>query len=223
LRLLALIPAYNEAASIARLVEATRPYVEAVLVVDDGSRDATAELARQAGATVLVQPVNGGKGAALQRGFDYCLEQGFEAVVTLDADGQHDPALIPALVAPLAEGTADLVVGSRRQLWDRHMPLVRRLTNAFMSWLLSRVAGQRLEDTQSGYRVLHARVLRQVRPRTSRFEAESEFLLVAARRGFRIAWVPISVIYGGRPSHVRPLADGLRFARMLVRVLLGRP
>lgn len=218
-RTVAVIPAYNEAASIARVVAATRPFVDQVAVVDDGSRDDTAALAREAGAHVIVQPRNAGKGAALQVGFDYAVAEGFDAAVALDADGQHDPTLIPDLAAPVRAGHADMAVGSRKTGWSRDMPMVRRVTNTFMSWLLGWIAGQPMEDTQSGYRLIHTRVLRDVRVETSRFEAESEFLLKAARHGFHIAWVPITVIYGGRPSHIRPVRDTYYFFKMLLRVL----
>jgi glycosyltransferase involved in cell wall biosynthesis len=221
LRVVAVIPAFNEAASIGRVVAATLPYVEQVVVVDDGSRDETARLAAEAGAHVLVQPQNKGKGAALQRGGDYAVESGFDAIVALDADGQHDPRSIPALIEPLAHGQADMSVGSRKLQWSTHMPWIRRMTNAFMSALLSRVAGQPMEDTQSGYRCISVPVLRDVRVAASHFEAESEFLLKAARAGWRIAWVPIKAIYGDdvRPSHIRPVRDTIRFLRMLARVL----
>lgn len=221
MRVVAVIPAYNEEASIARVVSATLPYVEQVVVVDDGSRDRTAAQAEEAGAHVIRQPRNGGKGAALEAGADYAIATGFDAVVALDADGQHDPKSIPALVTPLADGTADMSVGSRKRAWSTYMPLVRRLTNASMSWLLSKVAGQPMEDTQSGFRCISVAVLRNVRVQTRHFEAESEFLLQAARAGWRIAWVPIVAIYGAdvRPSHIHPLRDAYRFLKMLLRVL----
>lgn len=223
MRVVAIIPAYNEAASIAGVVRETLPFVEAVAVVDDGSRDGTADIAREAGAHVIEQPRNKGKGRALQAGADYCLAGGFDALVALDADGQHDPRSIPDLRRPVEEARADMAVGSRKAEWARHMPLVRRITNSVMSRLLSLVAGQVMEDTQSGYRLIHARVLRVVTMESSHFEAESEFLLKAARHGFRIGWVPIRAIYGGRPSHIRPFRDLIRFVRMMWRVLVGTP
>jgi len=219
LRLLAVIPAYNEAASIQRVVADTIPFVDTVLVVDDGSRDDTATLARQAGAQVHAQPRNMGKGAALQAGMDYCLEHGFDVAVTLDADGQHEPRSIPDLAEPIRSGRADMSVGSRKQQMSTHMPFIRRFTNRFMSWMLGLVAGQPMEDTQSGYRAISAPVLRGVRVSSSHFEAESEFLLKAARLGFRIAWIPIATIYGGRPSHIHPIHDTARFFRMMWNVL----
>ena len=218
MRILAVIPAYNEAGSIAGVVHETLPFVEAVAVVDDGSTDRTADLAREAGAHVIVQPCNMGKGRALQAGADYCLAEGYDAMVALDADGQHDPRSIPHLRAPVEQGRADMAVGSRKADWARKMPIVRRITNLLMSRLLSLIAGQPMEDTQSGYRLLHARVLQVIKMEASHFEAESEFLLKAARHGFHISWVPIRAIYGGRPSHIRVLRDTVRFLRMMWRV-----
>lgn len=218
MRVLAIIPAYNEAASIAGVVHETLPFVEAVAVVNDGSKDRTSDLARDAGAHVIEQPRNMGKGRALQAGADYCLAAGFDAMVALDADGQHDPRSIPHLRAPVEEGRADMAVGSRKAEWAKKMPLIRRITNSLMSQVLSLVAGQPMEDTQSGYRLIHSRVLQVVKMESSHFEAESEFLLKAARHGFRIHWVPIRAIYGGRPSHIRPLRDTVRFLRMMWRV-----
>lgn len=216
---LALIPAYNESASIGKVIEATRAYLPDLLVVDDGSQDNTAEVARAAGAEVLVQNPNQGKGAALQAGMDYAVGAGYDAVVTLDADGQHDPAVIPGLLAPLEQGRARISVGSRMGEWNQKMPLIRRLTNGFMSWFLSKICGQKMEDTQSGFRAIHADVMRSIRLQGRRFDAESEFLIKAARQGHPIAWVPMPTIYGGRPSHINPIRDSLRWIRMLYRVL----
>lgn len=221
MKVLALIPAYNEEASIAGVVQATLGRVDQVVVVDDGSRDATSERAREAGALVLRQASNGGKGAALQAGSHYAIEHGYDVVVTLDADGQHDPESIPDLLEPLRLGAADMAVGSRKTQWSRHMPILRRITNAWMSWFLSQLAGQPMEDTQSGFRAISTAVLRTVHVDSNHFEAESEFLLVAARLRYRISWVPIRVIYGLRPSHIHPVRDTLRFALMMARVLLA--
>lgn len=219
MRVVAIIPAYNEAASIYGVVEETRKYVDDVVVVDDGSGDNTSAVAEQAGARTLRQPRNMGKGKALQAGMDHAVLSEYDAAIFLDADGQHDPTSIPSLRDPLDRGVADMAVGSRKAEWATRMPLPNRLTNKFMSWLLSLVAGQPMEDTQCGYRIIHTRVLRTVRMDSSHFEAESEFLLKAARHGFRIAWVPIRSIYGLRPTHIRPLRDSILFFKMLVRVL----
>lgn len=215
----AIIPAYNEAQRIAPVIQRTLPYVSRVVVVNDGSKDETARVSREAGAVVVDQPHNQGKGAALQAGFDYSVREGADAVVTLDADGQHRPEDIPRLMAPLSDVGVSAVVGSRKAQVER-MPFVRRMTNLFMSWLLSQVAGQTMEDTQSGYRVYRTAVIKDLTVQSSRFEAESEVLLRAARKGHRFAWVPIEAIYEeGRKSHIHPLRDTIRFFAMLFRVV----
>jgi glycosyltransferase involved in cell wall biosynthesis len=196
-----------------RAIRATLPDA-AVLVVDDGSTDRTSDRASEAGADVLRRPVNGGKGAALQTGFDEALKRGYEAVLTMDADGQHDPSVGGGLLEALKD--ADLVIGSRDR--DRTgMPWLRRATNVVTTWFVSRLAGQRVEDSQSGYRAIRAAVLEKVRPRSQRFDYESEFLIRAAREGFRISAVPIPTLYNAPGSHIHPLRDTIRFIRLVLR------
>jgi glycosyltransferase involved in cell wall biosynthesis len=209
------IPALDAAPTVGGVVAGVRAALPhaSVVVVDDGSTDATGRSATAAGATVLAFPVNRGKGAALRAAFAQALEDGADAVLTLDADGQHDPAAAPRLVASLAE--ADVVVGVRRRMGTR-MPLHRRLSNAVSSWAISRCAGTELPDTQSGYRAVRAEVLRRVQPHGDRYEYETDFLILAARAGFRIAGVAIPTIYGA-PSHFRPLPDAARVVATIWR------
>jgi len=154
-RLLALIPAYNEAGRVGGVVAAVRARLP-VLVVDDGSADGTARLAEEAGATVLRQQPNQGKGAALRAGFRWALEAGYDAVLTLDADGQHDPAEIPAFVEAFTAQGADLVIGERS---FRQMPFPRNLSNTVGRALFSWALGQPVRDNQSGYRLLSRRMM----------------------------------------------------------------
>ena len=212
---LAVIPALDAAPTIGAVVAGVRralPRSE-VLVVDDGSTDGTGEAAQVAGARVLRFPVNRGKGAALRAAFALAAEEGNDAVLTIDADGQHDPSVAPALVAALAD--ADVVVGVRRREGTR-MPLHRRVSNRASSWAISCCAGTALPDTQSGYRAIRSAVLRRVDPRGDRYEFETDFLIQAARAGFRIAGVPIPTIYGA-PSHFRPLHDAVRVVATIWR------
>ena len=213
-----LIPAYNAAASLPGVLDGVRCYVapEDVLVVDDGSSDGTQKAAERAGVHVLSHSVNRGKGAALKTGFAWAVDRGYEAVITLDADGQNDPKSVPDFVQRWKETGADLVVGSR--MGDRRgMPVERVCSNTLTSWVISRRAGQRIEDSQSGYRLIAMEVLRQVSLETDGYEMESELLIKAARLGFRIVSVPIRTVYADEESFIHPLRDTGRFIALVWR------
>lgn len=212
------IPAYRAARTLAQVVaDARRAAPEAaVLVVDDGSDDATAGVARAAGAEVLCHPANLGKGRALATGLEGALARGAREIVTCDADGQHPPASIPALLAPVRAGEADLVVGARRRD-PRLMPAGRRATNWLSSTLLSRAVGSSVPDSQSGFRAMSAAVARDVRPDGRRYEYETEFLFLAAARGFRIAAIGVPTVYDGAPSHFRYGSDSVALAAVFLR------
>lgn len=221
-RILALIPAYNEGARVGQVARATLRHLPA-LVVDDGSSDDTAAQAEQAGAILVRHDVNKGKGAALMTGFAWAMEQGYDAVLTLDADGQHDPEEIPAFVAAFERDEGDLIIGRRT---FTQMPPVREWANATGSRLLSLALGQPILDNQSGYR-LHSRwLLEKVNLSTTRFDAEVEILVQAVVGGFKLGWVPIRTIYAGEVSHINPLVDTARFLRVVWRawrVRIARP
>ncbi len=218
MKAMAIVPAKDAASTVGDVVRGVLSAVPGleVIVVDDGSADATGDRAREAGARVLRHDVNQGKGAALQTGFDAALAAGADAVLALDADGQHDPTFAPKLLAALAG--ADVVVGSRNA--DRTgMPWLRKATNDVTSWWVSLLAGQRIADSQSGYRAIAAPVLRAIRPESRRFEFESEFLVAAARAGFRIGAAPIPTLYNAPSSHIHPFRDTIRFIRFVLRNL----
>lgn len=217
--ILALIPAYNEALRVGGVVQRAAAYLP-VLVVDDGSIDATEAAAKQAGAMVLLQKPNQGKGAALRAGFRRALEDGCEAVVTLDADGQHDPDEIPAFLRLYRTEKADLIIGERD---FSKMPLIRRLANTLGGWLFSWGMGQSVRDNQSGYRLISRRLMEVLLESGERgFEFEVEMLLTAARRGMRVGWVPIRTIYAGETSHIRAGEHALNFMRMVWRARQSR-
>jgi len=216
-----IVPAYREARRIAAVVRGARERCADVLVVDDGSDDLTGEAARAAGAAVIRHPENLGKGAALHTGFEHARRNGFEVVITLDGDGQHDPSDIPAFLDAYRTTDTPVLVGTRMDR-TQTMPWNRLLTNRFMSWLLSRRMGQRVPDTQCGFRLIRTDVLPARRTGSERFAAESELLLELAERGARIGSVPIKVIYRDEKSKIRPLRDAVRFFRMLRRYDRGR-
>ncbi len=217
MKTIAVIPAFNEEERIADVVGRTLRVCETV-VVDDGSADRTASRAEEAGARIVRHPENLGKTAALEAGFRLALEEGFEAAVTLDGDGQHRPEEIPRLVRS-AEAGADVVVGSRMDdVAD--MPTVRLWTNRTTSRIVSFLARTRLYDTQSGFRLFRAEVLRKVSLSADRFAGESEVLIRAARMGFRIREVPVSTIYfDTEGSKIAPFRDTLRFFRLVAAYL----
>ncbi|MFW5951260.1 MAG: glycosyltransferase family 2 protein [Gemmatimonadota bacterium] len=211
---LAVIPAYEAAELVGDVVAGALRHLP-VLVVDDGSADDTSGAARAAGAEVARQEPNQGKGAALKRGFRLALERGCEAVVTLDADGQHDPAEIPAFLGAWQTERSDLVIGVRD---FTRMPPARRVANTFARWTLSRVVGREIPDNQSGYRLLSRRLARHtLEIGESGYEFEVEMLLRCLRRGWPISWIPIRTIYEGAGSHISPLEHAVRFGRMLIR------
>lgn len=215
MKVAALIPAYQAAAHVGEVVLGLQALPEPphVLVVDDGSRDATAEVARQFGAEVISFAGNRGKGHALLAGFEHLRD--FDGVVTLDADGQHPPACVPAFVAAARAG-ADLVLGARALTPD--MPPARRFANGFSSAWCSAIAGQPIRDSQCGYRLYGREVLRRTPVRASRYEVETEMAVRAARLGFRLAHVEIPTVYGDETSHLSPTRDVPRIVGMMLRL-----
>lgn len=211
----AVIPAFRAAPWVGDVVRGVRATGLPCYVVDDGSPDDDAARAAAAGAVVLAHAVNRGKGAALRTGVRRARADGHDCVVALDADGQHDPASIPALLAAAAD--AELVIGCRRRD-PRRMPWTRRCTNGSSSLLLSRICGRWLRDTQSGYRVYRGAALALVPPDHDRYDAESEWLVRIARAGLRIAEVPIETVYGP-PSRYRAVRDTLLIARVILEYL----
>ena len=220
-RLIALIPAYQEGPRIAAVVDGARRYLP-VLVVDDGSTDDTAARAAEAGSTVVRQLPNAGKGAALRAGFRHALEHGAEAVITLDADGQHDTDEIPAFLRAHEESPPALVIGRRN---FASMPAARRLSNKLGGIVLSAALGQAVPDNQSGYRLIGRQLMvALLDSREAGFEFEVEMIARCIALGLPIAWVPIRTIYAGEPSHIRPwahFASFLRITRDARRIVRG--
>lgn len=219
----ALVPAYQAGRTVAEVVERTLAVLGRVLVVDDGSEDDTGERAAAAGAEVTRLEINRGKGRALRTGFESLFGRGVEAVVTLDADGQHLPEEIPLLVRSFLLGT-DLVLGARDHLFDQMVPL-RRLSNYLSSKAISLAAGEPIADVQTGFRLYSRRLFERVRFPEPRFEAESAVVVRAARSGLRIRSVPIRLAEpdGRSTSHYRPIVDSLRIAIAVTRARLERP
>jgi glycosyltransferase involved in cell wall biosynthesis len=218
----AVIPAFQAAGTIDAVVRETARHLP-VLVVDDGSTDSTGAIARAAGASVLRQQPNQGKGAALRTGFREALDDGAGAVVTLDADGQHDPACAPDFIQRWRSSGAPLIIGRRD---FSQMPLSRRLANNLGTQTFSWAVGRHIADNQSGYRLIARPLLPHLlASREDGFEFEVEMITDAIRAGLTIDWVPIPTIYDDAGSHIRPVAhvgNFLRVARVAHRSV-GKP
>ena len=222
-RAVAVIPAYNEEAVIAQVVAATRAEVPDVIVVDDGSADATAALAAGAGAEVVAMPRNRGKAAAVQAGFAAAIARGYEVVVMLDADGQHLPGEIPRVLAPVLAGEADMVVGSRFLEVRSHVPLYRRLGQETLNLLTALGAGVSLTDTQSGFRALGPAALARMDFASDGYSLESAMIAHFAACELRIVEVPISCRYDVPNSHKKhPVLHGFEIVRSMTRAILVR-
>lgn len=211
-QILALVPGYNEEAGIGKVVQGVSPHLP-VLVVDDGSKDSTADKAREAGAEVIRQEPNQGKGVALRRGFNLALERGYDAILTLDADGQHDPDEVPRFLTKFEETHADLIIGARD---FSQMPIVRRVSNTFARTSFSWTVGQSIPDNQSGYRLIGRSLLEKLKDSDEMgFEFEVEMIVTCVRDEMRLEWVPISTIYADEESHIDPWQHTVSFLRIL--------
>ena len=211
-KILTLIPAYNESGRVGAVIDSTRTYLP-VLVVDDGSTDGTAARAEEHDATVLRQQPNQGKGAALRAGFFWALDEGYEAVITLDADGQHDPAEIPKFLHIYSQCSADLIIGARD---FSQIPLVRRFANTIGRWSLSWALGQPVRDNQSGYRLHSRRMMEAVlNSQEQGFEFEVDVIVECVQSGYQLEWVPIRTIYAGEKSHINPLEHSVNWMRIV--------
>lgn len=214
----AVIPAYCEEKHVGDVARRTLAQIDHVLVVDDGSADATSARAREAGAEVITHLQNRGKGESIQTGLKHWAERDVQYVIILDADGQHCPEEIERFLeaARAASGEATLFVGTRMSDL-RDMPLVRRLVNRYMSHKISRLCGQAIPDTQCGFRMLHRALIPDLLGGAARFDYETEMLIVIARKGCRIHAVPVSTVYGDEVSSIHPVRDTIRFFRLTNR------
>lgn len=216
-RVTVLLPGYNVARHLPALVADLREHLPraSLLLVDDGSADGTGDVAAGLGLEVVRHVENRGKGMALRNGFAAALESDTQCVLTLDADGQHPPAEAERFLEAWRRG-AHVVVGNRMAAAD-NMPWLRKRTNEFTSWVVSRLAGARIPDSQNGYRLFDRRVLETVHLESERYDLESEILIKAARQGYTVADVPVSTIYLDEESSIHPVADTIRFFRLVRR------
>ncbi len=210
------IPCFNEAPYIGSIVKALEGLVDVVVVVDDGSTDDTAWVAREAGAEVIRHERNRGYGAAIRSCFEAAIRLGADVLVTLDGDGQHDPAQVPALLRPLLEDEADMVIGSRHLGEFSGIPAYRRVGIAIITGLFNVGAARHITDAQSGYRAYRRRVLEGLSLSETGMGASVEILIKARSEGFRIAEVPITCTYHASSSTLHPVRHGVGVAWKVV-------
>ena len=216
--LIAIIPAYNEERFIGSVVLKAKKFVDTVMVIDDGSKDLTAEIAQAAGAIVVRHESNRGKGAALNSGFGKARELGAQAMVILDADGQHRPEDIPLVMAPILEERADIVVGSRYLERKSRVPFARilghRFFNSFTNWL----TGTHVTDSQSEFRAFSSKALQQINFESNDFSVESEMQFLATKKDLKMVEVPIVIRYTDQPK--RPvLSHGISVLNGILRLI----
>lgn len=213
-----IIPAYNAADSLAELLERTKAVhsFEDIFVVNDGSRDATKEIAEKYTQHIISYKSNFGKGAALQTGFDAVLKKNYDAVITMDADLQHRPEDIPRFIEAYFQTKYDVIIGSR--LHNRQgMPIHRVLSNTITTSLVRIRTGANISDSQSGFRFISRKTLEQIRLQSTGFEAETEFLIKAAAIGASFGSIPIETIYAGEKSNMTHLQTTVNFIKILFR------
>lgn len=216
MRFCVLIPSYNEEKTIGWIVKTVLEKGYHVVVIDDGSKDKTAKVAAESGAEVIRNECNLGKGAALRRGFGILAQRDYDAVIIMDADGQHLPNDIGPFVDLYLEDNPGVIVGNR-MVKPKDMPLVRWITNKIMSLVLSAMCRQNIPDSQCGFRLIDISALRKLSLYTENFEIESEMLLEAAKNGFKIESVPITTVYEGQYSAIHPFKDTMRFFRFVFK------
>ena len=213
----AVIPAYQDEKHIGDIVRRTRERLDHVVVIDDGSSDRTAQCAREAGAEVVIHDENRGKGEALKTGLGHWLDREVTWVSLLDSDGQHLPEEIDRFMASAAAATRPSFFIGNRMNDLAGMPFIRRVVNRYMSRRISRVCGQEIPDTQCGFRMLHRQLIPELLGGAARFDYETEMLIVASRKGFRIDSVPISTVYSDEVSSIHPVRDTIRFFKLMRR------
>jgi len=217
LRVAVVVPAFREEGRIAEVVRDAKRFVDTVIVIDDCSPDETSAQAAAAGAIVIRHEVNKGKGAGLKTAFTRLAEMGFSHGITMDGDGQHDAEQIPLFLKALEQPGVVLVAGNRF-LNPRGMPLVRRMVNASMSWLISRICRCPIPDSQCGYRAVAVANPAVLAAKSDHYDYETEVLILTARAGGKITSVPVRTIYQGQASKIRPIRDTIRFFKLLRRI-----
>lgn len=220
-----LIPAYNEEKYIGAVIKGCLGYNLDIIVVDDGSVDNTIKIIEsiKAPENLKIIPikhiVNKGKGQSLKTGFSHIIKNNYSGVITIDADGQHDTREIENFLKVIEKEKPDLIIGNRLDN-TKNMPFVRLATNVFTSWIISNIAGRRINDVQSGFRYISARVLKNIKLETRNFDTEPEIVIKASWLGYNIKNIPISTIYHKDfVSYVNPITDTIKFFKLVFNSL----
>ena len=216
MKICVIIPIYNESEKIGTIVEALKRKNLDVVVVDDGSTDNGGVLAKENGAVVISHPHKSGKGVSLRDGFNYITSKDYDGAIAMDGDGQHDIEDITQFINKAKEDKNSVITGNRM---DGHkgMPLIRVAVNRIMSFMISWLCGQKVPDSQCGYRYIATEVLRNISLSSSEFEIESEVLIQASRKGFKIYSIAIKTIYSDERSKIQPVKDTVRFINYFLR------
>lgn len=217
-----IIPTYNESRAIADLINRIIKLGLEVIIIDDGSTDETVRIATASGAKVLANLSNLGKGASLIKGYNFAFQHGYDAVISMDGDGQHSPNDLLAFIQKAESSQSVLFVGNRMGK-TKAMPTLRVVTNYLMSKFISLVVKQHIPDTQCGFRLVKKELLARIDLSTSKYETESEVLIKAAHLGFKIESIPVETIYAGQKSQINPFIDSLRFLRFMILEFMRSP
>jgi len=219
-KILILVPAYNAGKYLAELTDRIRKAAPGsdLLIINDGSTDNSAEILASLDVEYLTNDPNRGKGATLQRGFDYAVERGYDYVLTLDADLQHLPEEIPRFLDH--RPYADLYIGTR-DLRSKDMPPQRKLSNYITSLIISIFSGRRIRDSQTGYRMISTEVIKSLKQTYIGYMYESEQLFLAGKLDLDIAEIPISTIYDDSPSFINPVMDSARFIKLVWKRIMS--
>ena len=218
-----IIPALNAECSLPSVLKSIKDVISeknSVIIVDDGSTDATSAVGEKFGFTIVRHHKNIGKGAALRSGFAEALKNQCDPIITLDADGQHDPSFIPTFYSEMYNSGADIIVGNRMHSTTT-MPVDRYLSNSISSFIVSLACGKRIPDSQCGYRLIKADVLKNITLTTDHFETETELLIKAARAKYKFSCVNINTTYNKASSAINRSTDTIRFIKLILKLLFN--
>ncbi len=209
------IPTYNESKTIGAIVRALEQRGFRVIVIDDGSKDNTIVEANKFGAELIAHAKNAGKGRCIREGLEYAMENNCEVVITMDGDGQHSLRDIDKFIDEYKKSGSDVILGNRLHN-PKKMPFLRRCVNRFMSFIISLLIIERVDDSQCGYRLISRKGIEKMKLSTTKYEIESEMIMEAKRRGLKISSVNIDSIYEGEASQINPFLDTVRFVKFII-------